>query len=343
MKIGERQGQGRGSTCVSSSISLTSSSRQNSWREHKHAAIRVSALRERARRRCRWGQMPGSFTFRYPVDGNRAAARHSSLSLLYFFFLSLSLSPSLFLFSFVHLDTSRFSLRKVLFPTAQFFLRVERLNSCTRLMHRDVPRPGKGRPPRDRRRGRDREETLTRTKNRCTWSFRLHASRPRASSPFVIKRRICARRATEFRPPPPPLPPRHASASPKSMHACRACRSRARQYSRGKYTEWSLQENSRAFIPEQVCAARIFRPAQVSRRTSLRNHAKTNVTGVAVAHTIDAPRRALTYCIDIKIIRCFLYSVSRRAFIYRHKTARRCIKWSTGHFVSMFRKKNQTF
>jgi len=214
---------------------LVGTSRQNSWREHKHAAIRVSALHKgpaiaAAAAAVDGSKCRGSFTFRYPVDGNRAAAR---LSFLYIFFssLSLSLSPSLFLFSFIHLDTRRalarvvFSLRKVLFPTAQFFLRVEtkqlyETNASGR------PCPGKGRPPRDQR-GRDQEETLTRTKNRCTWSFRLHASRAHFSSSFVIKRRICARRAAEFRSSPPP-PLLSLGSSPKSMHACRAYHSRAR-------------------------------------------------------------------------------------------------------------------
>lgn len=82
-------------------------SRQNSWREHKHAAIRVSAVRKGPADAADGGRCRRSFTFRYPVDGNRAAARQ--LSLLYIFSSPRSLSLSLlflFLFSFVHLDTS---------------------------------------------------------------------------------------------------------------------------------------------------------------------------------------------------------------------------------------------
>lgn len=188
---------------------------------------------------------------RFGILSTEIELQQLSLSFIFFFPLLL------FLFSFAHLDTRRaravvFSpFGKFSFPTAQFFLRVEtkqlyETNASGR------PCPGKGRPPWDQR-GRDREETLTRTKNRCTWSFRLHGSRARTSSSFVIKRRICARRATEFRP----------RVSPKSMYACRAYHSRARQYSRGKYTKWSLQENSGLSFPNKFDGAN-FSPAQVS-------------------------------------------------------------------------------
>jgi len=81
------------------------------------------------------------------IEPRRAAA----LSPLYFFSLTLSFSPSLFIFVCTpRYERARvvFSLRKVLFPTAQFFLRVE----TKQLYETNASgRPGKGRPPRDQR------------------------------------------------------------------------------------------------------------------------------------------------------------------------------------------------
>jgi len=269
-----------------------STSRQNSWREHKHAVIRVSALRKGPA--ADGGRCRASFTFRYPVDGNRACrARYSSLSLS----LSLSLSfifflPFLFLFSFVHLDTSVvLSLRKVLFP-AQFFLRVETKQLYeTNASRRRHPCSGKGRPPRDQR-GRGREETLTRTKNRCIWSFRLHASRAHV---VVVRNKTSHLRETRYGISSP--------TSPTSMHACRACHSRAQQYSRGKYTKWSLQENSGLSFPNKFGGAN-FSPAQVLRRTC---HCeithKTTMTPLRWRIRLTRDVVTSTFCIDIKIIR----------------------------------------
>lgn len=151
----------------------------------------------------------------------------------------------------MHLDTSVvLSLRKVLFP-AQFFLRVETKQLYETNASRR-PCSGKGRPSRDQR-GRDREETLTRTKNRCIWSFRLHASRARV---VVVRNKTSHLRETRYG--------ISSLTSPKSMHACRAYHSRARQYSRGKYTKWSLQENSELSFPNKFGGAN-FSPAQVLR------------------------------------------------------------------------------
>lgn len=140
-------------TCISSLVVDVDVARQKLWREHKHAAIRVSALRKGPVAATDEGRCRGSFTFRYPVDGNRAAARQSS-SLFSFFFL----------FLFAHLDTSapsRLSPFEKFFslPTAQFFLRVETKHSCTRLMHRDACAPRKGRPRRRGISGGEKEET----------------------------------------------------------------------------------------------------------------------------------------------------------------------------------------
>lgn len=116
-------------------------------------------------------------------------------------------------------------------------------------MHRDVPAPVKD----DRRGisgGRDREETLTRTKNRCIWSFRLHASRARVVVVVVVRNKTSHLRETRYGISFP--------TSPKSMHACRAYRSIARGNIREGNIRNGLSRKIAGFHSRTSLAARIF-------------------------------------------------------------------------------------
>lgn len=84
------------------------------------------------------------------------------------------------------------------------------------------------------RRGREGRNALTRTKNRCTWSFRLHASRAHTST-FVIKRRICAREE------------RYGISSPLRRKVCMHAGT-CPVFSRGNIREGNIQDGLSLFL-----------------------------------------------------------------------------------------------